>query len=505
MPGDELQNVVLRLAEQNEHVQAAFYRIWKEKEREARLRKSVEWEPGDWSAARQRFQPRIEDELRDCAALFYDRYADNDYDSDEGRWDYSKGLERLDGWLAQFLEMAADGDWIDASVGLLLTLQRLDDWAMENGDEDLGCEDLQEECHSFWAKPDELAAVIRNGAAPDANKGAFFHELMDWIARVCREGDDWETWSEPLRLCLFSPAHYERLREHMLQWEPTLVSDSLTEEPVATELVRWWVRSSLDTDHETEAQQAEAKLTAFDVETSACFVRYYEQWDRMDEAIARLQSIIGHLQENQQKLSDPLESRFSYGYPSQANHYYEWLVTILVKTGRQKEADTWYVQWFEAVPSLELFKICLDTVPPEERTLQAQKWIAYVRSLEGYQDLLMDMHLHVNDPDGAWQVYLEQSRRFASSLLSRSARRVFDAITVHDPIRLVPILQQFAEKSIAAKNRSSYQRATQWLTELKSVYGRMNQTDEWNQYLRSLRDTHRRLPALQDELLKAKL
>lgn len=47
MPGDELQNVVLRLAEQNEHVQAAFYRIWKEKEREARLRKSVEWEPGD--------------------------------------------------------------------------------------------------------------------------------------------------------------------------------------------------------------------------------------------------------------------------------------------------------------------------------------------------------------------------------------------------------------------------------------------------------------------------
>lgn len=505
MSWDELQNVVLRLAEQNEHVQAAFYRVWKEKEREARLRKSIEWEPGDWSAARQHFQPMIEDELSHCAALFHDRYEDNYYDSDEGRWDYSEGLERLDDWLAEFLEMAADGDWIDASVGLLLTLQRLNDWAIENGDEDLGGEDLQEECESFWAKSDELAWAIRNGAAPDANKSAFFHDLMEWIAAVCQEDDDWARWSEPLRLCLFSPAHYERLREHMMRLEPALVSNSLAEEPLATELVRWWVRASLDTDHETEAKQAEARLTDFDVETSACFVRYYERRDLMDEAIARLQSMIGHLQEIQRKSSDPFGLRPYNGYQPQANHYFEWLVTILVQTGRQKEAETWYVHWFEALPSLELFKICLDTLSPEERTLQAEKWIAHVRSLKGYQDLLMDMHLHLNDPDGAWQVYLEQGHPVASDWLSGSARRLFDAIREHDPIRLVPILRQFAEKRIAEKNRSSYQRATQWLTELQSVYGLLNQTEEWNHYLRSIRETYRRLPALQDELLKAKL
>ena len=76
MSWEELQNVVLRLAEQNEHVQAAFYQVWKEKEREARLQQSIEWEPGDWSAARQHFQPMIADELRHCAALFHDRYED---------------------------------------------------------------------------------------------------------------------------------------------------------------------------------------------------------------------------------------------------------------------------------------------------------------------------------------------------------------------------------------------------------------------------------------------
>lgn len=505
MPWDELQNVVLRLAEQNEHVQAAFYQVWREKEREARLRKSIAWEPGDWSAARKHFQPRIDDELRHCAALFHDRYEDNDYDSDEGRWDYSEGLERLEGWLDEFLEMAADGDWIDASVGLLLTLQRLNDWVIENRDEDFDGEDLQEECESFWAKSEELAEVIRNGAAPDANKSTFFHELMDWIAGVCREDGDWVRWSEPLRLCLFSPAHYERLREHMMRLEPAVVSNSLAEEPVATDLVRWWVRASLDTDHEMEANQAEARLTAFDVETSASFVRYYERRDRMDEAIARLQLIIGQLQEIQRKSSDPLDLRIPYGYQAQANPYFAWLVTLLVQTGRQKEAESWYVQWFEALPSLELFKICLDTLPAEERTLQAEQWIAHVRSLRGHQDLLMDMHLHLQDPDGAWQVYLEAGHPVASDWLSNSARRVFDAIKEHDPRRLVPILRQFAEKRIADKNRSSYQRATQWLTELKSLYGLLNQTEEWQQYFWSIRDTHRRLPALQDELLKAQL
>ena len=62
--------------------------------------------------------------------MFQDRYeyADrgyDDYDSEDGRWDYTAGLEQLERWFAEMLEMAADGEWVDASVGLLLTLQKL--------------------------------------------------------------------------------------------------------------------------------------------------------------------------------------------------------------------------------------------------------------------------------------------------------------------------------------------------------------------------------------------
>ena len=505
----ELQNVVLRLSEQNEHVHAALHQVWKEREREARVRKSVAWEPADWLDAREHFEPIIQDELGQCASLFQDRYeyADrgyDDYDSEDGRWDYTAGLEQLERWFAEMLEMAADGEWVDASVGLLLTLQKLNKWAIENGDEDIDGEDLQEECESFWSKADELAAVIRNGPAPAANKSAFFQELMDWIAGICEEDDDWSIWREPLRSCLFSPAHYERLREHVVRLEPALLSNSPAEKPVDPKLLRWWVQASLDSGHEAEALQTEANLTAFDAETSACFVHYYERLDRTDEAVARLQSIVGHMQEIQRKSSEPMFVHRNYGYGQQANHYFEWLVAILVRTGRQREAEAWRVRWFEALPSLELFKLCLETLPPDERTSQAENWLTHVRLLGGYTDLLMDMHLHLDDPDGAWQVYLEKGNA-TSDWLSDSARRLFKVIKQHDPIRLVPLLRQFAENRISEKKRTSYQRATEWLTELKSVYHLLGQTEQWNRCLREVRESHRRLPALQDEIAKAKL
>jgi hypothetical protein len=52
MSRTELQNTVLRLAEQNEHVRTALHQVWKEEEREIRLQKSVEWTPADWFEAR---------------------------------------------------------------------------------------------------------------------------------------------------------------------------------------------------------------------------------------------------------------------------------------------------------------------------------------------------------------------------------------------------------------------------------------------------------------------
>ncbi|MHB8127086.1 MAG: hypothetical protein ACYDEJ_15910 [Desulfitobacteriaceae bacterium] len=114
------------------------------------------------------------------------------------------------------------------------------------------------------------------------------------------------------------------------------------------------------------------------------------------------------------------------------------------------------------------------------------------------------MHLHIDDPDGAWSVYQEESPAI-SDWISESTRRLFEKIKQHDPIRLVPVLRQYAEKRIAEKNRKSYQRAVEWLSELKSVYHLLNQTEAWISYFRRVMENHSRLPALKDEIAKAKL
>ena len=63
----ELQNTVLRLVEKDSHVRDALHQVWKEKERETLLRKSVKWTATDWLEAKIHFEPIIQDELRQCA------------------------------------------------------------------------------------------------------------------------------------------------------------------------------------------------------------------------------------------------------------------------------------------------------------------------------------------------------------------------------------------------------------------------------------------------------
>lgn len=99
----------------------------------------------------------------------------------------------------------------------------------------------------------ELVRVIRDGPAPEANKREFFHELMDWMCKKTMIGSNGAKRF----------VDYDRLREHVMRWNPALLSNSPLEEPIDMAIVRWWVRVSLDTDHDTEAQQAEDLLTDY--------------------------------------------------------------------------------------------------------------------------------------------------------------------------------------------------------------------------------------------------
>ncbi len=55
------------------------------------------------------------------------------------------------------------------------------------------------------------------------------------------------------------------------------------------------------------------------------------------------------------------------------------------------------------------------------------------------------------------------------------------------------------------RGRENYRVACQYLTSMRKLYQKFGRSDAWTQYIAALRERNRNLPALKDELAKAKL
>jgi len=73
------------------------------------------------------------------------------------------------------------------------------------------------------------------------------------------------------------------------------------------------------------------------------------------------------------------------------------------------------------------------------------------------------------------------------------------------PHEAIQIYQQRAERLIAEKSRKSYQGACTQLVEAKSLYKELGEDKTWANYISSLRQQYKHLPALRDEMMKAGL
>lgn len=67
------------------------------------------------------------------------------------------------------------------------------------------------------------------------------------------------------------------------------------------------------------------------------------------------------------------------------------------------------------------------------------------------------------------------------------------------------LYREMAEASIGERQRNAYRQAAQHLKRMKALYERLEARADWEAYLHGLREQYANLPALQDELRKAKL
>ncbi len=73
------------------------------------------------------------------------------------------------------------------------------------------------------------------------------------------------------------------------------------------------------------------------------------------------------------------------------------------------------------------------------------------------------------------------------------------------PQAAINIYQQEAEKLINARGRENYQTACSYLTRVRTLYEKLNASDQWTSYITGLRDRNRGLRALKEELTSARL
>ena len=103
----------------------------------------------------------------------------------------------------------------------------------------------------------------------------------------------------------------------------------------------------------------------------------------------------------------------------------------------------------------------------------------------------------------AWA--LEIISRPGARLSDGELIRVAQAAEADHPRAALGIYRQRAEWAIAARGRANYQVAASYLLQVRDLHHRLGEEVTWETYIVRLREEHRRLRALQDELNKAGL
>lgn len=73
------------------------------------------------------------------------------------------------------------------------------------------------------------------------------------------------------------------------------------------------------------------------------------------------------------------------------------------------------------------------------------------------------------------------------------------------PHASIDLYQQHIEHLITGRGRGNYQVACQYLVKIRSLYEKLDEPEQWTNYIASLRKLHSRLPTLKEELTVAGL
>jgi uncharacterized Zn finger protein len=179
----------------------------------------------------------------------------------------------------------------------------------------------------------------------------------------------------------------------------------------------------------------------------------------------------------------------------------DWLAKYYRRHGPPQEALKWQRKVFLRQPSVETFKALCEAGQKLGRRKEVRADALAALEREKKMDALVEIALDEGDVARA----LELLPRVERHGWQDYRHEVAEAAEKEHPREALALYQEMAESAIGERQRSSYQKAVQHLKRAKALYKRLGGQEDWDAHLRDLRARYANLPALQDELRKARL
>jgi uncharacterized Zn finger protein len=185
----------------------------------------------------------------------------------------------------------------------------------------------------------------------------------------------------------------------------------------------------------------------------------------------------------------------------------DWLLQRYYARNDQQKLFEFLLRQMKKEPSVEQYrelKRAAETRPDWANTHgDLVGWLEKQRKYE----VLTRLHLHDENFEAAWKTLALVPKStvhnwmYTSSLefeVAEKSRNIF-------PERALPVYIQAANKAIAGRTRDTYRQAASYLQIAQELHQKMGDTAGWQKLIDDIRYEFKKLPALQDELKRARL
>jgi hypothetical protein len=181
--------------------------------------------------------------------------------------------------------------------------------------------------------------------------------------------------------------------------------------------------------------------------------------------------------------------------------YREWLADYHLQYSPPQTALDAHLRRFMENPTLARYQTIKQLAQQVGTWSEVESQLLKDLEPTQHQAVLIEIALDEQDLDRALALLPKLTGWGVSIYLSRVAQ----AAEKPRPQTAIDLYQRMVAEYIAQKSRSSYQSAVQILKQVQPLYNALNNRVGWTAYLENLRTQFKYLPALQDELRKAKL